>query len=306
MSIIAIEYISNKKILFSPLNWGFGHVARSIPILEQLLKQGNTFVVACDENQRKIYEEYFAKLQYVHWQGYPFYFSSKGNFALDLLRSFTKLSAYGRKEIDFVDQYCTTKKIDIVLSDHRYFFRSKRVKSIFITHQISLPLPWYLNMVQGIHNRLINKFDEIWVLDTEEHIFAGKLSCGKTKTNQLFIGPVSRFSNLEGAPKTGTIIIVSGPEPYAKQFYLEQKSKLKTGDKIVYQGKIESLNSVKLITWKELDAEILQAEKIISRSGYSTIMDVHFLKCETELIPTKGQWEQEFLASYMNNPLNDR
>jgi len=42
------------------------------------------------------------------------------------------------------------------------------------------------------------------------------------------------------------------------------------------------------------------AAKIISRSGYSTIMDLVMLNClsKAELIPTPGQTEQEYLSEY--------
>jgi hypothetical protein len=296
MSLKVIEHISNKRILFSPLNWGLGHVSRSIPILEKLINQGNELFVACDRNQRRVFDEYFPKLQYVDWKGYPFQFSGKGNFTSDLFRSFPKLLVFGRREKQFVEQFCQSEKIDILLSDHRYFFQNKKTKSIFITHQISLPLPWYLKLGQQMHIRLVNKFDEIWILDNEDHHFAGKLSKGRTKARQLFLGPVSRFVSTPVSTKSGTLILISGPEPYASQFYRDQKSKLKQNEKIVYQGRIETINSSEKITWKDLDKELLQAEKLISRSGYSTIMDAYFLKCDTVFYPTKGQKEQEYLA----------
>ena len=43
------------------------------------------------------------------------------------------------------------------------------------------------------------------------------------------------------------------------------------------------------------DQAILHAEKVISRSGYSTIMDLYFLDCDSELHATNGQREQEYL-----------
>mgnify|MGYP003667297554 CR=1 FL=1 len=300
MSIEAIEHISNKRILFSPLNWGFGHVSRSIPILQKLIDNGNSVIVACNENQRKVYEEYFSNLEFVIWEGYPFRFSGKGNFALDLFRSLPNLISFGRKEMNFVERFCQTVNVDLVISDHRYFFRSKKIKSIFITHQITLPLPAYLKFAQRIHLQMINKFIEIWILDTKEHSFAGKLSEGKTKPKQVFLGPVSRFRECEDIQKSGTLILISGPEPYANKFYLEQKSKLKQNDKIVYNGKMETLNSSKELRWKDLDEEMIRTKKLVSRSGYSTLMDVHFLKCDSEFIPTKGQWEQEYLKNLPN------
>src|SRR4030095_9343394 len=47
---------------------------------------------------------------------------------------------------------------------------------------------------------------------------------------------------------------------------------------------------------KELNEEIEKAEWVISRSGYSTIMDLAKLQKKSILIPTPGQTEQEYLA----------
>ena len=42
------------------------------------------------------------------------------------------------------------------------------------------------------------------------------------------------------------------------------------------------------------------SESIISRSGYTTIMDLVSLNCTALLIPTPGQTEQEYLAEYLS------
>jgi predicted glycosyltransferase len=52
-----------------------------------------------------------------------------------------------------------------------------------------------------------------------------------------------------------------------------------------------------ILDWKQADAEILSAETIISRNGYSTLMDLKFLNKKVILIPTPGQLEQEYLSS---------
>ncbi|MNW08839.1 hypothetical protein D3C71_2056980 [compost metagenome] len=55
--------------------------------------------------------------------------------------------------------------------------------------------------------------------------------------------------------------------------------------------------NVTLITdWLAADQEIASAETIISRNGYSTLMDLQFLNKKAVLIPTSGQLEQEYLA----------
>jgi predicted glycosyltransferase len=63
-------------------------------------------------------------------------------------------------------------------------------------------------------------------------------------------------------------------------------------------------NNSENITWHnylhddELKEILLHSEKIICRSGYSTIMDLIRLNKGALLIPTPGQTEQEYLAYY--------
>ena len=48
-------------------------------------------------------------------------------------------------------------------------------------------------------------------------------------------------------------------------------------------------------------AEIIKgSQKIFTRSGYTTIMDLVCLNCTALLIPTPGQTEQEYLAEYLS------
>jgi UDP-N-acetylglucosamine:LPS N-acetylglucosamine transferase len=50
----------------------------------------------------------------------------------------------------------------------------------------------------------------------------------------------------------------------------------------------------------ELRQEMERAEVVISRCGYSTIMDIVALRKKAILIPTPAQTEQEYLAAYLH------
>ena len=45
---------SKERILICPLNWGLGHATRCIPIINELIRQGHTIVVAADEEPLKL------------------------------------------------------------------------------------------------------------------------------------------------------------------------------------------------------------------------------------------------------------
>jgi UDP-N-acetylglucosamine:LPS N-acetylglucosamine transferase len=299
--------IKNKRILFSVLNWGLGHVARSISIIHQLNLQNNTVFVACSENQKKIFLDYFPNINYIQHNDYPFSFKGKGNFALDLFLSFPSLSSRLKKEKKEVKLLIKKHDIDICISDHRYGFHAKECTSIFITHQLNLPLPLLFKCVNILHHQLIKKFNYIWVLDTKNSIHAGKLSVNKKFKNLYYIGIQSRFGLY---PKTEKciekVVIISGPEPYAEQFFQSESKKAEQSKEEVviitpkhYSNSTKTNIIIQLSDdWKKCDEIILKAKKIVSRSGYSTLMDLAYLACEKELIPTPGQYEQAYLLSH--------
>lgn len=297
------EEIIEKRVLISVLNWGMGHVSRSIGLIQQLLNQGNTVIVACSVDQEEIYRQYFENIEFVRHDGYPFMFRGKGNFGKDLLKQFSPLRKRLIKEIKEVDGLIEKYNVDVILSDHRYGFRSSKVPSIFITHQFNLPLKWYEVAVNLVHHKLMQKFNEIWIMDFQNSKLAGKLSKSGNDIKASYIGPYSRFSlyNSENSSyKFETILIASGPNVYAQALVDEYLSKNSSQDIIVIcDQEIKLPNGIERVSgnWKLQDEYILSAKKIISRSGYSTIMDLELLKSDFELIPTPGQAEQEYLNS---------
>ncbi len=304
MNELSPENISNKRVLFSPLNWGMGHVSRSIGLIHTLLKDNNFIFIACNDEQRKVYEEYFPDIRFIKHEGYPFNFKGGGKFSLDLLLSSMKLVKRLKIEKEEVLAYVERYNIDIILSDHRYGFYHEQIPSIFITHQINLPVKWYQKNVQFLHEKLMKNFERIWIMDFPNSSLAGKLSEAKIG-NVEFIGPFSRFMlyDIPLEKNSLTVFIASGPEVYAREFIESIYNKNNTTDSVLIAS--NSILSENKMTWKEKDKVILNAKKIVSRSGYSTIMDVYFLKCFAEFYPTKGQFEQEYLAKRHKKKLND-
>ncbi len=294
------QEIKNKRILISVLNWGIGHVSRSIGIIDQLIKQENTVIIACDDAQKDIFSQYFSDVQFISHEGYPFQFDGKGNFRWDLTKRLSKLQARLTEERKQVASYVEKHNIDVVLSDHRYGFVSKDVPSIFMTHQVNLPVKWYEKVVDSFHKRLMSPFRFVWVLDFADSRLAGKLSKAPQSDHFIHIGPYSRFMLYDKtSPKSATqLLVASGPIVYAQLFVDNELDKLQNEHlKIIAPSDVVVPREVERVAnnWRSQDKEFLSAQKIISRPGYSTIMDVHFLGCEAEYHPTPGQEEQLYL-----------
>lgn len=299
--MIKPEDLRAKRILISPLNWGMGHVSRCIGMIHQLREQGNEVYIACDLSQRAVFEEYFSDVFFISHDGYPFHFGGKGNFGWDLLRQSNALRKRMKRENLEVEKMVSEHSIDFVISDHRYGFISSNVPSIFMTHQVNLPVKWYESGVGRLHQKLMKRFQFIWVLDDEKSTLAGKLS-QNCPENGCYIGVYSRFSVYSDVVEKSIdeVLVVSGPEVYAEELihhFLEQKDRI-VNLTIVHSTSVQLPEGIHAFSgsWKEKDAVIRKAKTIVSRSGYSTLMDCEVLGAKGVFIPTKGQAEQEYLA----------
>ena len=299
--MIRPEDIRAKRILISPLNWGMGHVARCIGLIHQLREQGNTVFIACDQYQEAVFREYFDDTNFISHAGYPFHFGGKGNFGWDLLRRSKSLRSRLKRERVEVESIVQEHQIDYVISDHRYGFISSNVPSIFMTHQLNLPVKWYEKAVGTLHQKLMKRFAIIWVVDDKKSTLAGKLS-ENCPENGCYIGIYSRFSVYSDVVERSRdeVLVASGPQIYAEELihhFLSQKEGV-SNFTVVHSTSIQLPEGIHEISgsWKEKDAAIRKAKTILSRSGYSTMMDCKYLGTSGIFIPTKGQAEQEYLA----------
>ncbi len=279
-----------------------GHVSRSIGLLKDLQKRENHIYIACSAYQKEFYKEYLPDCDYLLLEGYPFYFSGKGRFSLDLLRKYSHLKSFMDFEQKQVNHWVEELGIDIVMSDHRYGFRSRKKHSIFLTHQLNLPLNILEKPAQLLHDFYLKKFDTIWVIDDMESSLAGELSKNKKGWNSVrYIGHYSRFMN-QVIPKEKedyTVLIANGPDIYAKQLVEEYLNRNHRENlKIIAPSSVRKFfpkHDFIVVPRQQEDKMIAKAKKIISYCGYTTLMDLKFLNTESELKPTIGQREQIYL-----------
>lgn len=309
-----IETLRDKNILYASLNWGFGHVSRSIGIIRQLIDQGNTVILCGDSVQIGIYKQYFPSLTYELIPSYPFLFNDKGEWTRDLLRSLPGLLSHLRREKIQTEELVIKHLIDQVISDHRYGFISGNVSSTIVLHQLNLPISPFAYPAQLVHRYLVNRFSSIAVLDHADNRLAGKLS-KRWKTGKIkYIGIYSRFTKLSTVERQSYshytyeyAYIISGPGSYSQQF-LEEIIAFHKGQNYpkaillcshtLIQSDVKNIDILGVDQWKFMDEAVLSSRKIVTRSGYSTLMDLEILGKEAVLVPTLGQAEQNYLASF--------
>lgn len=196
----------------------------------------------------------------------------------------------------------------LIISDNRYGFYSRKAKSIIITHQVYIRGGIFSPLVHKITARYLSAFDEIWVPDFEQSPgLSGDLS-HREKSDQLkFIGPLTRFApSQKVARRYDYAVVLSGPEPQRTilESMIVEQSKSLNKKGILIQGKPGAntfFNHENLEVHSHLNDETLQdiingSEILISRPGYSTIMDLVMMHASPVFVPTPGQTEQEYLA----------
>ena len=298
-----------KKIIVAPLNWGLGHATRCVPIINFLIENNFTPILASDGNSLEFLQQEFPALESLELPRYNISYGKNIQWSLCKQAPFIFLAVEKEKQViaDFI-----AKNNDVVgvISDNRFGVRSDKIPSVYITHQLNVFSGITTFLTSKIHQKIINKFDECWIPDTLNSEFSGKLS--KTKNITIptkFIGVLSRFKKEDLSKNIDILIILSGPEPNRNQLekqliveFLDFK-----GNVVLVQGKVNNQQEISVeknikiynyVLSSELQKLINSSSLVICRSGYSSVMDLSVLEKKVFFIPTKNQSEQEYLATY--------
>ena len=308
--------LSQPRILITPLNWGLGHATRCIPIINELICLNCEVVIAASGDSYFLLKKEFPALVILRIPGYKVKYSqNKKWLPLKMVLQSPKLFFSIFKEFLWLKKIIVSHKIDSVISDNRFGMFAKNIPCIYITHQLLIKTgnTFSEKFLQKIHYSFIKRFNRCWVPDYAKNGIAGELSHqANMPWNVLYAGPLSRFEILKNIPMTYDVIIsISGPEPQRSIFENLILSQIKfTEKKILVARGLPGVNEelehgntfVKIVNHLssyDLNRAFQQSEIIISRSGYTTIMDLMKLGKKAVLVPTPGQTEQEYLADYL-------
>ena len=299
-----------RNILVAPLNWGLGHATRCIPIIRELEKNGFTPILASDGVALQLLQKEFPHLQALKLPSYEIEYAKNGaDFKWKLIKNSPKMIEAILSEKKTVKKWIAEYKLNGIISDNRLGVYSKKIPSVFITHQLNVLSGKTTWISSKLHQHFIKKFNECWIPDIEKQPnLTGKLGhLKKTSLNLRYLGPLSRLEKKELPIKFDLMVILSGPEP--QRTFLEEKLifelKQYSGSVIFIKGKVESeqkTETIKNITYYnfmtsgEIETAFNESEIVLCRSGYTTVMDLAKLQKKAFFIPTPGQFEQEYLA----------
>jgi hypothetical protein len=169
-----------------------------------------------------------------------------------------------------------------------------------------------------LHRAVITKYSLCFIPDLPGDVnVSGRLSHGvRLPDNARFIGILSRFISSEEQRERKLFdfrhntIILSGPEPQRTMLRQKLVNILENNEPpvVILEGRPDKIQnfsrSGNILFYNHLPAADMKemvtgSESIISRSGYTTIMELISMNCSALLIPTPGQTEQEYLAGYL-------
>jgi UDP-N-acetylglucosamine transferase subunit ALG13 len=312
--------MQQKKVLIAPLDWGLGHATRCIPVITGFLELGYNVTIATEGPHEIILREAFPDLTFLRLKGYNIRYSKNAaGFAFKMIVQIPRILYNILREFWWLYRTNRHQQFDLIVSDNRLGFFHFKTPSIFITHQLNLQTPfrWSTNLLQWMQYNWFKLFyTMIWVPDMEgDQNLSGILGNPKKKPSVpvWYMNCLSRLKDHASNPvdvqqPTNLFLgIVSGPEPQRSIFQerlwiegnqLQQPFQLIAGT--AGQSNNHAVSAfgsiVPHLGGPELVKAIENTKYIISRGGYTSLMELIPLNKPLILVPTPGQTEQEYLA----------
>lgn len=324
LEIITI-FAATMRILISPLDWGLGHASRSAAVVKYLLSHHNEVILAGSGDSLRLLQKEFPNLPSAELPSFSPWISSLLPLPLAITLQLPYFFFSIFREHIALQRLVRTHSINLVISDNRYGLYSSQCRSAIITHQLS-PIPWIScprwirRIVSWGVAYLLSKFNFCIVPDFPNHRLSGSLSVASSsvKARLFYVGPLSRYAEYrnEGATLDIDVLhIITGPRKSRREYEASLNAPLMqpiTSDSMtgVIIGGVDNNNPNydcrPLISAPEIADLIQRAKHIYSHSGYTTIMDLYLLHAlnRAHLSPTRGQAEQEYLASLLTETSN--
>ena len=324
------------KILVCPLDWGLGHAARCVPVIRELVERGHEVVLGGHGRSMEFLKGEFPGLEGLDFPGISLRYPLGRSFYFFYAAKIPGFLWHTVREHQRLRKWVLAHRFQWVISDGRLGLFTRLCPSVLITHQLFIKCPdlefaghawgrWLETVAYWVFRLLFRRFDQVWVPDfAVPPDLSGELSHRKTRLkNVRFIGPLCRFG-AEASPDEPPaaaircLALVSGPEPQRSLFEAKIRSILADvpGRRVVVLGKPDGSRPADparlpedreagLFVFPHADQEtmgrlIRRADLILTRPGYTTIMELAGLKARRIVfVPTPGQLEQAYLARYL-------
>lgn len=294
---------------------GLGHATRSLPLIRELLARGCEVTVGSSGRSLIFLRQEVPDAGFVDLPDYRLTYSHRGVTLPGMLVQVPHMLKMIRREHRLTAEFVRQQQIDLVISDHRYGCYSESVPSFFITHQLRFIAPFALRPFEFIgvrfNRRYHQKYTGVIIPDLRENaggLFSGRLSQVRHRANYYFPGILSSVGKQNKPSQDIDLLVsISGPEPQRSVFeeIVRRQIGEVPGQKVVVLGKPEAreaetpvpgLTIYPHLSRRRMEEFLSRSKLVVSRSGYSTVMELAELGKKALFVPTPGQTEQNYLA----------
>ncbi|RLE11898.1 glycosyltransferase [Candidatus Aerophobetes bacterium] len=306
------------KVLFGVCSWGLGHAVRDLPLLKRMRRNGHRItVVGRGRSLEFIKKEMGRECSYYEIPDYSPVYSEKAFSIAKFVGRFPFYLGEVAREHKRIMQLVSYDGYERIISDSRFGVYHPEVPSFFVFHQLRFIAPGRIKIfercTEGFNYLSGDNFQKILVPDLKEEnlSLSGDLShnlCYFKEGKVEYIGILCDLRIKKVPQDIDYFISISGPEPQRtilEKKILSQLSSLK-GKVVVALGKPEEKKDTiyqgarifSCLNRKGQEEMMNRSRLIITRPGYTTLMELATLGKKALLIPTPGQTEQIYLASY--------
>jgi len=316
-----------KKIVFAVNSHGLGHATRCTPLIEACLKKKcQVFIISDGRALDFLKIQFKSKIKkYFQLPDYSFnkVYSSKRFHA----KRFFFLTPFFLQEIKkerlAFEKLDKKYDFDIIISDTRYGIYNKHKPSYLLMHLIKVPVPpftWFSYLWCDLYFKTVKqgKFTKILIPDYKDNPLAGELTHNfrfLRPGDYEYIGHLSMLKKLNIKEDIDYFFSISGPEPQRSLFeknVMEICRSLSDKNIVITLGRPEQKKITKkrnltiygFLNSQQQNEIFNRAKMIITRPGYSTVMDLAELGKKAFFIPTTKQPEHEYLAHYHRRKKN--
>jgi len=298
-------------VLVAPLNWGLGHATRCIPIISYLQARCRKVVIAADGESLRLLQQEFPQLECHRIASYGVKYRFD-NILLNVLLMVPSLLRALILDLGSAESLVKAQGATVIISDNRLTFRNKHTVNLYMTHQYNIlhNLRWVSRLASSLHQFFIRRFDGCLIPDLAGSESLCPALSGAEAPEKYFMGPLTRIEFKPQDAKWDIIFMPTGPEPQRSFFakkVSEELAKMKeyrivmVGSRSFSEVYASPPPHIEVVEWPDAQhmEDLLNASRLlISRSGYTTMMDIFQLPLKAILIPTPGQTEQEYLARF--------
>lgn len=309
-----------KRVLFAVHDWGLGHASRSLVLIKPMLERGDevTILMAPSAGLELLKSELGGTCEFLTYRDMPKPFSRfPALFYLRMSLAVPWVLNHFRLEHRLTERLVRERGFDLVISDSRFGAWSRAVPSYCIFHSLRQIVPGrpraLEKLVEAGQRRLLSGYARVLVPDVEEYPgLSGDLGHRPDldwgEGRLAYLGPLSGVRPSGAAEDIDYFFSVSGIEPQRRLFearVLDAVPRL-AGRIVVTRGEPSAAGERRQLAGatvygyldRRAQAEMMSRARItVTRSGYTTLMELAELGKKALFVPTPGQSEQEYLAT---------